>query len=624
MSTNNDQADASSSSIEVDRPTRQWGPRGPQEYRWGLYWYNRRDDNEPLVWAELTSYPRFDDPIPVHASLQEICERYPNHIRGSYLEAFIQWRWSANDIWKHITEHAKAEFRSHGVAKARTACNKNNFLFKRMAAQVRRMSMDKYRALMQAPKLRPAMKDGSEKYGKSTMQQRFLPDLGLQKWQSPTGTRQSPRLRDRYRTMETIDELAQSAFPAPDEAVDGGAATLDKLAEPDPELDIFTKFMGLRFMEQISYCETIIKADPFCSAYSKEQRRRWALSMLSIPVNAATETFFKHKAIWTCAAYLLWVEKKIDAVMERRAAATDSSALQQHNTNNHQSPAVVDIADNGASSDPRINQWVSERKHATSEIMEERQTVSEILKHHAHHVGNCHWVNPESHHYGLVFHVIDHVWNAVGEIPALSPGKGITHSRGNNTVEQHQHQQAIAPDWSVSEQLAAAMASKAAIFEVNAERGDLYNVDRAAPAGHQAATVQGRTASNYPPEVPAEPSLTRQATSHAPCVAQTGHFCGLWPSQLIEMAHAEHFRSEPVQDWTEITPDMWATDVDGTMTGSFVMMAPTETIQPRGMEFFDDFDGRSGQTIEITPILVDGVAILETDPEWLQVLVRDP
>lgn len=98
----------------------------------------------------------------------------------------------------------------------------------------------------------------------------------------------------------------------------------------------------------------------------------------------------------------------------------------------------------------------------------------------------------------------------------------------------------------------------------------------------------------------------------------------LWPSQLIEMAHAEHFRSEPVQDWTEITPDMWATDVDGTMTGSFVMMAPTETIQPRGMEFFDDFDGRSGQTIEITPILVDGVAILETDPEWLQVLVRDP
>ena len=65
-----------------------------------------RKDKEPRVYGELDSYPKFNEQVPPDATLQELCMKYPNHLRGQHLDAFIQWCWSANDIYNHLAEKA--------------------------------------------------------------------------------------------------------------------------------------------------------------------------------------------------------------------------------------------------------------------------------------------------------------------------------------------------------------------------------------------------------------------------------------------------------------------------------------------------------------------------------------
>ncbi|KIW14212.1 hypothetical protein PV08_06993 [Exophiala spinifera] len=578
---NFDQFDPSKIKPRKIKKSGEWGPRGPQESRYGIYWYNRRNDNEPMVWAELPSYPKFDEPIPATASLEEICEKYPNHVRGSYLEAFLQWRWSATDMWKYFTDHAKAELHTMGIARCRAAHNRCNFLFKRLAAHVRRMSIQKFRALCEAPKLRPALKDGRAKYGKSILQQKVLGDLGEPNWQPPFGVGQSHGLLEQ-------NESVHSNMPTKSCAADV-TPEVEKRTDPDPELEIFSKIMGLSFMEQISHCATIIKADPLCATHSNEQRRRWALSMLDIPVNAATETFLQYKAIWTCPAYLSWVEKKIEAVMERRKA---NDPL----TTDARLPLTEKVLN------PEVRQWIVDRKRATSQILEERHTISTILKSHAKHVGACPELSPDRHHRGLVIRVINQVLLAVGEIPTTWPGKDIP---DGNAVEQ-----VFEPTWTLPEQLAAALASQSAVLAADAE-GNLYGDDEVTSS----LTATGDTGFAYP-EIPVDPDLTHQLR----CGGGPGQFCGLLPSQLVEIVDPEHRTDPSIQDWTAITPDMWtAANVSGNVSTDFIGTSPTETMQPSGLAFFG-FD-EQGETTELPPS-PEGLAILETDPEWLRVLVR--
>lgn len=276
----------------------------------------RRPDNQPGVYRELPSFPKFDEPIPNEASIEEICIRYPNHIRGSYLAAFVQWYWTANDIFKLLTETAKKEFVENGIATCKSRNNRANFLFKRLDAYIQSLGKEEVKALCSAPKLRPCMMDGREVYGKCKLRGLF---------NNPNA---QPIRQFEYTPRGTNKSTALEAADVPQEP-EVNSQTLWE------SMEIFVQYkyaMARHWTKQVGLAQTIINADVFYSQTDIRQRTHGVLQMVRCPINSTTETFMAFQRIEDCPSFAAFVDDKARNMFGRIwACGTSSTSCEVRN-----------------------------------------------------------------------------------------------------------------------------------------------------------------------------------------------------------------------------------------------------------------------------------------------------
>jgi hypothetical protein len=144
------------------------GPSRQRPARTGLNSRNF-DGSTSRVYAPLPSFPQSHEPLPDEATLEDICVYFPNHLQGPVLDAFLQWMWTANDIYNFLTQQSIKEFKQVGVM-SESAHNRANFLNKRLDTRMGMYSAESLNALCEAPKMRRCLRDGSERYGRCKMQ----------------------------------------------------------------------------------------------------------------------------------------------------------------------------------------------------------------------------------------------------------------------------------------------------------------------------------------------------------------------------------------------------------------------------------------------------------------------
>ncbi|OAP55870.1 hypothetical protein AYL99_10022 [Fonsecaea erecta] len=248
--------------------------------------HEKRRDAEPRVYCELPSFPSFDEPIPPETSLEEICSKYPNHLRGSYLDAFIQWHWSGTDMYTCLTQAAINDFKAFGITTCKTFANRANFLTKRLDARLSALSADEVTALCMAPKIRPCMINGTEKYGASKLQGKFHNP------NAPAIRRYPHRHRDgRTPGVSTL----MKTFVHNNQEY--------QLWDSAKELQGYSQSMATYWGYQRARAEEIIDADPKYCASRETRRNILILEMTNWPCNAATETFFSFQHIQDCLAF---------------------------------------------------------------------------------------------------------------------------------------------------------------------------------------------------------------------------------------------------------------------------------------------------------------------------------
>jgi hypothetical protein len=101
--------------------------------------------------AEAAGYPSADAIPPTNLSLYQVCQRYPNSIRGTTLDAFVQWNWSGTDIFDCVPQNIQQTL----LGRHAHVSNAPNVFTKRI--KKRRDTLKKegdYARLMHAPKLR--------------------------------------------------------------------------------------------------------------------------------------------------------------------------------------------------------------------------------------------------------------------------------------------------------------------------------------------------------------------------------------------------------------------------------------------------------------------------------------
>ena len=354
----------------------------------------RRPDNQPLVYRELPSFPKFDESIPNDASIEEICVRYPNHLRGRYLESFIQWRWTANDIYNRLTQQAIKEFEENGIATCASFSNRANFLFKRLDAYLSKLSTGEVEALCTGPKTRPCMMDGREMYGASKLQGKF---------KNPNATpvrKLSFRPRQRKGHVETL----RTILPQPPSNMPWAS---------NGQLEEFKKVMANHFTTQVMYADIIIDSDAFYSNSNPGQRHRCVLEMLNIQVNSHTEGLFQFKPIEKCPRFAALIDSKVREMISQEQVARGHVAL----------PATPDSA-------TLQEQWLMDRNNAVVRILDEQQTITSTLKEHAR---NAHFSTSTSHQqFGLVHQTVQAVADSLNVVPSIE----IDHVPGDHNAHQ--------------------------------------------------------------------------------------------------------------------------------------------------------------------------------------------
>ncbi|KAJ9497067.1 hypothetical protein LTR99_003811 [Exophiala xenobiotica] len=354
----------------------------------------RRADNQPLVYRELPSFPKFDESIPNDASIEEICVRYPNHLRGRYLESFIQWRWTANDIYNHLTQQAITEFEENGIATCASFGNRANFLFKRLDAYLTKLSTEEVVALCTDPKTRPCMMDGREMYGASKLQGKF---------KNPNATpvrKLSYRPRQRKGHVETLRTIR----PQPPS---------NKPWASNEQLEDFKKVMANHFKTQVMYADTIIDADAFYSNGNPGQRHQCVLKMLNIPVNSHTQGLFEFQRIEDCPRFAAMIDSKAREMICQEQVARGHVAL----------PAMSDSA-------TQQERWIVDRNNAVTRILDEQKTITSTLMEHAR---DAHFSTSTSHRqFGLVDQAVQAVAESVNIVPSIE----IDHVLGDHNAYQ--------------------------------------------------------------------------------------------------------------------------------------------------------------------------------------------
>ena len=281
--------------------------------------HEKRNDAEPVVYRELDSFPSFNTPVPAEATIEEICIRYPNHLRGSYLDAFIQWRWTATDIFTHLTEKAREEFKTCGVSRSKAFGNRANFLMKRLDARLSLMSAEEVTRLCLSPKRRGCLMTGGEYYGGSKLQGKF---------HNPAAppVRYFPQRRGVARkgraSTSAVALTAQKTF-----TLDGQEY---KLWVTFGELETFRKAMATQWNRQRGRAEDVINADAAYANCADHQRNQLILRITNWPANPSTETFFSFRDVEDCPTFVGAInDKVVECVVEMLdfGPAADSGSI---------------------------------------------------------------------------------------------------------------------------------------------------------------------------------------------------------------------------------------------------------------------------------------------------------
>ena len=115
----------------------------------------------------LLGYPMTDTPLPLGTTCMEILTSYPNHVCGMYLEAFIQYFWTAEKIVSATPEAIRQLWKSEGILKTDGA-KPANFIRNRMDNYIEQVLGDEgLRQLIAAPKRRASGLPANQEYGKS-------------------------------------------------------------------------------------------------------------------------------------------------------------------------------------------------------------------------------------------------------------------------------------------------------------------------------------------------------------------------------------------------------------------------------------------------------------------------
>jgi hypothetical protein len=104
--------------------------------------------------GDIPEFPPRSQPIPSGISLVEICQQYPNHLRGELLDEFMKHRWSHLDIWKNVTDEAVQGWVALRVIGLKTK-DKHGFLSNRLRNRrehLKRKGVD-LKELEKSPKL---------------------------------------------------------------------------------------------------------------------------------------------------------------------------------------------------------------------------------------------------------------------------------------------------------------------------------------------------------------------------------------------------------------------------------------------------------------------------------------
>lgn len=143
-------------------------------------------NGKPAQYRQLIDFPLADTPLPPGTSCVNIVKRFPNHLCGSNLNAFLQYFWSAEKIVKHASLKVKAVWIEQGIHGKHS--NPANFIRNRLDTYAEKVLGEaSLRKLISEPKERPCGLSGDEEYGKSN-------PLGLNlNPRSATSARTGPR-----------------------------------------------------------------------------------------------------------------------------------------------------------------------------------------------------------------------------------------------------------------------------------------------------------------------------------------------------------------------------------------------------------------------------------------------
>lgn len=304
-------------------------------YRTGIG--ERRGDNQPKVYSEIPSFPSFNEELPESASLEEICMRYPNHIRGKYLDAFIQWHWTANDIFSKLHPTAIKEFREYGIATCKTYNNRANFIFKRLDTRLKQMTAEKVKHLCLAPKIRPSMMDGTQRYGASKLRGKF---------HNPHALEVRTLLRRNFR------KEPKEQPPAPEVP----------LWESRESFEAYKTGLAQHWFNQWGYADLIIDADAHLFNTPILQRKALILQVVQLPVTHAMQTLFDFPKAEMCPAFVEAIINKMKAIVTDMVVS-DSSTAPGYVPGSMYLPERLTMA----------------RQYALSVIMAEQQAISAKL-----------------------------------------------------------------------------------------------------------------------------------------------------------------------------------------------------------------------------------------------------
>ncbi|KIW14211.1 hypothetical protein PV08_06992 [Exophiala spinifera] len=111
---------------------------------------------------ELPGFPASKEPLPTDWTLELVVTKYPNHtLLPSVLDAFTQYFWTGNDIYKRFSPEITQEWNKVFPNQP------GNALHKRLIGRWKKMGSAALRDLINAPKIVPCFAIGEPYFGKS-------------------------------------------------------------------------------------------------------------------------------------------------------------------------------------------------------------------------------------------------------------------------------------------------------------------------------------------------------------------------------------------------------------------------------------------------------------------------